>query len=1241
MNKEFVRKVCVLSLVSTMTTSTLMQSAVNVQALTQNYSVNNVLNNDLRTVTTNDYDGLRNQWFQELIGVTAEDLNNTFVKDNIKDADNEAKELIEKMQGIDNPDKCLWIDLDSDTVKYGAKMTAQFERILKLAKVYQTPGSIFYQDGSLKNKIIEATAFVNDNFYSTPKSVINGQGSSKNNWWDWEIGTPTHVTNLLVVMYDVYTPELRNQLIENVDVYTPNVNRRTLFWNIEETAANLADKALIVTLRAIVDDNDDKLAHVSEHLPVVFKYVTSGDGFYKDGSFVQHTNVAYTGAYGYVLLDAVVNILSILQNTKQALSSDEYSNLYAFIQDSFIPALSLGGNNMDMVRGRSASRESWQSNRTGRQIISALVQLAQVAPKAQKDYINGVCKTLIKEGSAGQSDYYKYITNADIKRLSGLLNDSSVEDLPRGTKFYTMNSMERAIVQRDDFTFGLSMSSSRIANYETGNNENLKAWYMGQGVTYFYTADTQQYNKDYWPTVDSKRLPGVTSDGQIRSGGTTKSANAVSNSLDGINGSAVMEISPNDIVSGTTKSELGAYKSWFTVGDAVVALGTGITSPNTVETIIDNHRIEGTKKVLANGNTVVFGDGEEKQVDGNWFHIEGNATGGDMGYVILDDSKVSVKKETNTAAWSDINQLQEFLTTDKKTNSFVSLSIKHGSDITNKSYAYAVYPGKTASETQALSKNANFEVLANNETVQAISSEGVKYYNFLKAGKMDGIEVNGSASIIVSEENGKMNFSVASLNRAGAAIEMTLDKIYDSPAVDNSSVQVLGNEPVKLSIATNKDGSSTRFTLEDKPTAVVKGDNLALGKTATASSMDPAPTLNVVPQNAIDGDTTTRWAAASDEEQATFTVDLGQEMEFNNLRILWETAHAKEFEIRVSNDGKDFSKVVYSTDTGPGGDQTIDIENTKARYVQYHQLKRWNHPSNGKSYGTSFYEFEIYNLRNRQNVIDAVALADEFFAKYTVEEIEEGYYKRVEEAYLFATKALKNSKLEQSEYDKIAKELTDAVNEAKNHLVIKLESISVNMEVVDLQIGKTAKIEVTYNPTNATYKNATFISNNENIASVDADGNIKAVAPGETIISVIAGKEDSDNKVMATVTVRVTADKTALQEAIDQAGKIDADKYTKETYQVLLKAVDAAKLLLDNPYALEDEIEKATQNILNAIKGLKEVADNPKVDDITNTTKPSTGVDTGDSTGLIGLFTSLAGAGIGLSALKKKKKENN
>ena len=32
----------------------------------------------------------------------------------------------------------------------------------------------------------------------------------------------------------------------------------------------------------------------------VGEYVTSGDGFYRDGSFIQHDNVAYNGTYAAV-----------------------------------------------------------------------------------------------------------------------------------------------------------------------------------------------------------------------------------------------------------------------------------------------------------------------------------------------------------------------------------------------------------------------------------------------------------------------------------------------------------------------------------------------------------------------------------------------------------------------------------------------------------------------------------------------------------------------------------------------------------------------------------------------------------------------------------------------------------------------------------------------------------------------------------------------------------------------------
>ena len=61
-----------------------------------------------------------------------------------------------------------------------------------------------------------------------------------------------------------------------------------------------------------------------------------------------------------------------------------------------------------------------------------------------------------------------------------------------------------------DFSFGLSMSSSRIKRYETMNNENLQGWHTGDGMLYLYNDDLNQFNQDFWATVDPYRLPGIT-----------------------------------------------------------------------------------------------------------------------------------------------------------------------------------------------------------------------------------------------------------------------------------------------------------------------------------------------------------------------------------------------------------------------------------------------------------------------------------------------------------------------------------------------------------------------------------------------------------------------------------------------------------------------------------------------------------------------------------------------------------
>ena len=116
------------------------------------------------------------------------------------------------------------------------------------------------------------------------------------------------------------------------------------------------------------------------------------------------------------------------------------------------------------------------------------------------------------------------------------------------------------------------------------------------------------------------------------------------------------------------------------------------------------------------------------------------------------------------------------------------------------------------------------------------------------------------------------------------------------------------------------------------------------GSSATASSGNAAL--------AIDGDNGTRWESAQTDDE-TWTLDMGQARTFSRIKINWEGAYAKEFTLSISNDGESWSSLYVETNLAQAGWQTIDVDETTARYIQYHGTKR------ATGYGQSFWEFQV------------------------------------------------------------------------------------------------------------------------------------------------------------------------------------------------------------------------------------------------------------------------------------------
>ena len=84
---------------------------------------------------------------------------------------------------------------------------------------------------------------------------------------------------------------------------------------------------------------------------------------------------------------------------------------------------------------------------------------------------------------------------------------------------------------------------------------------------------------------------------------------------------------------------------------------------------------------------------------------------------------------------------------------------------------------------------------------------------------------------------------------------------------------------------------------------------------------------------------------------------------------------------------------------------------------------------------------------------------------------------------------------------------------------VPVTGVTLDQTELSLIVDGTAKLDATVEPDTATDKTVTWSSDNDDVATVDADGNVKAVAPGTATITVTT----QDGSHTATCTVTVTA----------------------------------------------------------------------------------------------------------------------
>ncbi|MDF2647639.1 MAG: hypothetical protein K0Q73_3444 [Paenibacillus sp.] len=753
-----------------------------------------------------DYAALRQKWEDHLNG-----------GDSLNTSDPDIALLISKVEttGQNNWSSLntsgsrtyLWSDLADGASTNSEHIYDSYNRLREMALAYKMKGSSLRNNTTLKTDILSGLDWLYANWYNESE-ILYG------NSWHWNIGVPLRMKDLLVLMYSDLSATQRGNYINAVDAFMEAETGAPV-----HQGANLTDVMSNHIVIGIVEENALRISNASAKLANVFPYVTSGDGFYTDGSFIQHDKVPYVGSYGNVALAGLADLFNLLEGSDSDFTDPGRSNVYRWVFDSFEPFL-YKGSMMGSVRGRSIARPLQGDHIAGRAAIAQIAKLAQSAPPADAARMKSLVKYMIQEDTTLGN--YVGMNMESVVLIKAIMADSGITARGQLIHHYEMPNQDRSVHFGNGYGFAVSKSSKRISTYELTNWENQKGWYTGDGMTYLYNNDQTQYTENFWATVNPYMLPGTTVDTRTRTWGFAQNGDgegASTNSWSG--GTTLGNYGSSGMELFAKGSTLTARKSWFMFDDEIVALGSGISSTDNrnIQTIVDQRKINssGTNALTVNGTVKSTTLGwAETMSSTKWIHLQGIMTGADVGYVFLDSPVIKGIREARTGRWSDINNPTP--ASEVVTDNYVSLWYDHGANPTNADYGYIILPGKSSSQVNSYSSNKDIVLLRNDTSGQGAKETtlGVSGMNFWTnaAVTVGDVTSNEKASVVVKEVMGDTYEIAASdptLENTGT-ITLEIDRQGLSVIAKDAAVTVNQLTPtIKITINVNGSNGKTFY----------------------------------------------------------------------------------------------------------------------------------------------------------------------------------------------------------------------------------------------------------------------------------------------------------------------------------------------------------------------------------------------------------------------------------------------
>ncbi|MEV4742441.1 polysaccharide lyase 8 family protein [Streptomyces sp. NPDC049555] len=686
----------------------------------------------------------------------------------------------------------LWPDAPFDPP---AGITTSYARLLTMAQAYVQPATGLTGDPALLADVLAGLDHVGERVYH-PGTTRYG------NWWEWQIGSPRLLLDTLALLDDAAGEARLQGNLAAVDHFVPDSALGA--YSGTSTGANRVDLCRVVALRGVLGRAPGKVALARDALSPVFPHVVKGDGLYADGSFVQHSWVAYTGTYGCVLLDGLARLLVLLRDSPWEVTDPARRTVIDGVEHAFAPFVH-DGLVMDCVSGRAVSRgvsaadpqaPAQGDRQRGHALIAAVALLAEAAPAAQRDRWHGMIR-----GWAARDRVRPLLSDpqfgpADLARLAAVAaRPGPVLPEPVGHRLFA--SMDRAVHRRPGWAASLAMASDRITYYENGNGENPRGWHTGAGMLCWWHEEcpADPYGDAFWPTVDPYRLPG-----------TTVCAVPLADNAGGGWGQPKPDVRwVGGVTDGTYASigqhlkglgsSLQARKSWFFADDAIICLGAGITATDGagVETVVDNRHLGRADAVLTvDGERRMLHEGRPESFDcAHWVHVPGHG-----GYILPGGAPLEALYESRTGAWRDINAGGSAT---PLTRRHLALLHPHGTDPDDEGYLYVLMPG---ADEQAVADRAadrdRLTVLANTADHQGVTVAplGLTAVNFWAPGTVGPLTVTAPSCVLVRHGRDRATLHLAEPPRTGEPFEVTWSHPVTRILARDPTVEVLTTNPV-------------------------------------------------------------------------------------------------------------------------------------------------------------------------------------------------------------------------------------------------------------------------------------------------------------------------------------------------------------------------------------------------------------------------------------------------------------